>query len=172
LKQGRTIACQIPITAHHQFHFSPNVIRFGQLEQEHIQCSNSVVSVRRWLVAASVVLSSPILVTLMKEALRSSETSVFTRATRRNIPEDAILHSHRCEKTSNLALYKWTGITAIWLEKEEETAVLWQSQGGTDRRRMWARLSVLICPEAALSDIGLTIVTANDVTIRGTARPK
>jgi hypothetical protein len=34
----------------------------------------------------------------MKEALRSSETSILTRGTRRNIPEGAMFHSHRCEK--------------------------------------------------------------------------
>jgi hypothetical protein len=42
------------------------------------------------------------------EALRSSYTSAFTRGTRRNIPENGILHSHRCEYLkSYIALTDW-----------------------------------------------------------------
>jgi hypothetical protein len=47
-------------------------------------------SLRRLLLTANVS-SSFILVTLMMEAVCSIETSVLTRSTRRNVPEDGIL---------------------------------------------------------------------------------
>jgi hypothetical protein len=69
----------------------------------------AVTSLPRFLVTASVVPSPPILVTLMKEELNSSETSVITRTTRRNIAEDTILHSHgREDLKSHIALTGWT----------------------------------------------------------------
>jgi hypothetical protein len=49
------------------------------------------------LVTANVVPSSSILVTLMMEALRSSEMSVLTIFTGRNITENGIPRSHRRE---------------------------------------------------------------------------
>jgi hypothetical protein len=52
-------------------------------------------SVSRLLVTASVAPSSPIVATLRKEALSFSETSVLTRATRRNIRKYFILQPEK-----------------------------------------------------------------------------
>jgi hypothetical protein len=73
------------------------VTRIGELGTTLAVTSNRR-TLRRY-----VVPSSPILVSLMMETLTSSETSFLTRTTRRNTPEDPILHSHRRE---NLKSYK------------------------------------------------------------------
>jgi hypothetical protein len=83
---------------------SASIIRVTRIRElgSTLALTSSRRSVRRLLVRANVFHSSPILVTLMMEALSSSETLVLTRCIWRNIQEDDILHSHRRE---NLKCY-------------------------------------------------------------------
>jgi hypothetical protein len=63
-----------------------------------LRYSSQPVSIR--LTLARVISS-----TLKMEAIRSSETSVYIKPTRYHIPEDGILHSHRCENLRSYIRY-------------------------------------------------------------------
>jgi hypothetical protein len=71
--------------------------RFGRKHLLHHQGDKNRRAIRSvicWLVTANVVPSSPILVTLMMEPIRSSEMSVLKKATWRNAPEDGVRHEN------------------------------------------------------------------------------
>jgi hypothetical protein len=61
--------------------------------------------VSRWLQTAHAGSSLADFSTLRIGAIRSSETSGYTSSTRRNIPEDGILHSHRRENLKSYVIF-------------------------------------------------------------------
>jgi hypothetical protein len=76
---------------------------------------------------------------LKMEAIRSSETSVHTISTGRHIPEDGILHSHRCEHLESYILScvygcvtNNNGVWIGWLDLVTPSFIISSSLSSTD----------------------------------------
>jgi hypothetical protein len=74
---------------------SSSIIRATTVSHRKVAVTSNRRTLR--LLVTAKAPSSPILATLIMEAIRSSETSVLTRATCRNNPEDTILYCRRRE---------------------------------------------------------------------------
>jgi hypothetical protein len=86
--------------------FSALIIRVKRIGE----LGTLAVTSNRQTLRRNILQSSPILVILVMEEIRSSETSVLTKATRRNIPEDGILRSHRSDNLkSYIVVLKFVG---------------------------------------------------------------
>jgi hypothetical protein len=96
---------QIP---HDHLEHTYNSIPGGVLELHALPLE----SVLQLIVTINVVPSSSILVTLMIEVIRSSETSVLSIVARRRIPQDGILHSQGSENVKSYTFRKFITVTA------------------------------------------------------------
>jgi hypothetical protein len=91
--------------------FSASIIRVTRIGE--LGTMLSVTSNRRFvflhstcrLLVTAIFLCTQFIVTLLMEPLSFSKTSFLTRAIWRNIPEDAILHSHHSEGLKSYKIY-------------------------------------------------------------------